>query len=276
MQQLTADQPASAAIPPAQALGARRFRTLRVVAALIMRETGSRESTTSLGFLWTFIEPIAQTILLTVFFSLMMRKPALGTNFELFYITGVGTFQVFSQTQGKVASAIRFSRPLLGFPAVTVIDALLARFLLGLFTSTVTFFLLFEGAMAYYQLRDQPNYALVLLSLTMAASVGLGVGTMNAVLFLASPVYESFYHIISRPLSIASGSMFLISTLPANIFQYLWWNPLVHTLGEMRHAVYPAYDASYINIGYAFLFAAICFTVGLIGLHRYVFDALER
>lgn len=263
-------------VAPPQAVGARSFRTFRVVAALILRETGSRETTTSLGFLWTLIEPIATTMILTFFFQLFMRSPALGTNFELFYITGVGTYQLYSQVQGKVASSIRFSRPLLGFPAVTVIDAILARFLLSTFTNLLVFFTLFEGIMAYYHLRDQPDYRLVILSLTMAASVGLGFGTLNAVLFLASPTYESIYSILARPLGLASGTMFLVSTLPDNVFQYMWWNPMVHTVGMMRHAVYPTYDASYINYGYAFLFAGVTFTLGLVGLHRYVFDALER
>jgi capsular polysaccharide transport system permease protein len=75
---------------------------------------------------------------------------------------------------------------------------------------------------------------------------------------------------------IISGVMFLANGLPANVFAYLWWNPLIHVTGMMRHAFYPTYDASYVNPGYVFLVAGVCFVLGLIGLHRFVFDALDK
>lgn len=276
MPQITADQDASPRVAPPQEVGARRFRTFRVIGALILRETGSRESSSSLGFLWTVIDPILTTILLSAIFSLLMRQPRLGTNFELYYITGVGPFHLYSQVQNRVAGSIRFSRSLLGFPAVTVIDAIMARFLLNVFVNLVVFLALIEGILHYYQLRDVPDIPNVLLGLAMAAALGLGIGTLNAVLFLASPTYESVWGIINRPMALASGVMFLVSDLPDYIFKYLWWNPLVHVIGEMRHAFFPSYDAGYVSPAYVFMVAAVCFTLGLVGLHRYVFDALER
>lgn len=259
-----------------QAAGARRFRTIRVVAALILRETGSRETTASLGFLWTMIEPMAASILMTVVFSFMVRQPPLGTNFMLFYLTGMCSFQMYTSVQGRVSGAIRFSRSLLGFPSVTVLDAILARFLLNVFIHTVEFACLVTGILIYFQIRDIPDMLSVLLSLSMAAALGLGIGCLNAVLFLASPTYESIWSIAMRPLMIASGVMFLIDNLPDWAFDWLWWNPLVHVTGMMRHAFYPTYDAAYLNPGYVFLVAAVCFVLGLIGLHRFVFDALDR
>lgn len=254
----------------------RGFRTLRVVAALILRETGSRETRTSLGFLWTMIDPIATVAVLSFAFSLIMKTPRLGTNFELYYVTGVVPFHMYSQVASRVASSIRFSRQLLGFPAVTVIDALLARFLLNVFINVLVFAFLIVGIIWHYQVQVSPDYGAILLSLTMAATLGLGFGTLNSVLFLASPTYESLWGIITRPMALISGVLFLITDLPDYIFNYLKWNPIAMVLGEMRHAFYPTYDNSYIIPGYVFLISATCFTLGLIGLHRYVFDALDR
>lgn len=276
MQQITADIDNSPRIPPAQHAGARRFRTIRVVAALILRETGSRESTTSLGFLWTMIEPMAASILMTAIFSIMSRNPPLGTNFMLFYLTGMATFQMYTTVQGRVSSAIRFSRPLLGFPSVTVLDAILARFLLNVFIHTIEFAVLVSAVIWYYQLRVVPDFYDIMLSISMAAALGLGVGSLNAVLFLASPTYESVWTIMMRPLMLMSGVIFLVNELPTAIAQYVMWNPVVHVIGMMRHAFYPTYDASYVSVGYVFLVAGITFSLGLVGLHRYVFDALDR
>ena len=254
----------------------RRFRTFRVVAALILRETGSRETRTSLGFLWQMIDPIATVAVLSFAFGLLMKTPRLGTNFELYYVTGIVPFHMYAQVSSKVASSIRFSRSLLGFPAVTVIDALMARFLLNVFINILVFVALIVGIIWHYQLRISPDIGSIVLSLTMAASVGLGVGTLNSVLFLASPTYESLWAIVTRPMALISGALFLITDLPEYIFKYLKWNPVAMILGEMRHAFYPTFDASFILPGYVFLFSGICLALGLIGLHSYVFDALEK
>jgi capsular polysaccharide transport system permease protein len=186
------------------------------------------------------------------------------------------SFQMYVSTQGKVAGAIRFSRPLLGFPSVTVLDAILARFLLNVFLNVVEFVFLITWILTYYHLHIFPDFPAILMSFAMASALGLGVGSLNAVLFLASPTYESVWSILTRPMMIVSGVMFLASSLPANVFAYMWWNPLIHVTGMMRHAFYPTYDASYVNPAYVFLIAGICFMLGLIGLHRFVFDALDK
>lgn len=276
MQQITADMDNSPPSPAAQHAGARRFRTIRVVAALILRETGSRESTASLGFLWTMIEPIAASILMTAIFSIMSRNPPLGTNFMLFYLTGMSSFQMYTSVQSRVSGAIRFSRALLGFPSVTVLDAIIARFLLNVFIHTIEFAVLVGSVIWYYHLREVPDFLAILLSIAMGASLGLGVGCLNAVLFLASPIYESVWTILMRPLMIVSGVIFLVNDLPSPFSSYLMWNPIVHVTGMMRHAFYPSYDAAYLSPAYVFLVAAITFVLGLVGLHRFVFDALDR
>ncbi len=276
MQELSANGEDSSRISMGQPVGARRFRSFRVIAALILRETGSRETSASLGFLWTIIDPIATMALLSFVFSMLMRQPQLGTNFQLFYVTGIGPFHLYTQVQSRVSGSIRFSRSLLGFPAVTVLDALMARFILNTFMNVVVYFAMVYGVISYYGLREQPDYPLVLLSLTMAAALGLGIGTLNSVLFLASPTWESVFNILNRPLSIASGLMFVVSALPDKLFYYLWWNPLVHVVDTMRAAFYPSFEANYVSPGYIFLISGICFTLGLVGLHSYVFDALEK
>ena len=71
----------------------RRFKTLRVLFALVLRELSASDSRASLGFLWLIIEPVAAMVLLTVIMSLLTRTPPLGTNFPLFYVTGLLPFR---------------------------------------------------------------------------------------------------------------------------------------------------------------------------------------
>ena len=67
--------------------------------------------------------------LLTAVFQGAMgnTRPLIGTNFPLFYASGYLVFQMYHDIANKVATSLRFSRPLLAYPAVTFVDALLAR-----------------------------------------------------------------------------------------------------------------------------------------------------
>jgi capsular polysaccharide transport system permease protein len=260
----------------AQQPRSRNFRTLRVIVALILRETGSRETRTSLGFLWTLIDPILAIILLSTAFSVIQHNPRLGTNFQLYYVTGIMPFQLYGHLTGRVATSIRYSGNLLGFPSVTVVDVLLSRFLLNLFTNLVVFVAALIWVVNYYDLRINPDPYRIGMSLSMAAALGLGLGTMNSVLFLWSSAYETFWGVLNRPMTMFAGVMFPISDLPSYIFDYLKWLPMAHIVAEMRKAFYPTADASFVSPAYVFGISGIAFVIGLIGLHRYVFDLLER
>ncbi len=275
MQPISADQ-TRPALPEAQQPRARSFRTLRVILALIMRETGSRETRTSLGFLWTFIDPIISVLVLAFVFSLIQRTPPLGTNFELYYVTGVLPFHLYTHVANRVSGSVRFSGNLLGFPSVTVVDVLIARFILNCFTNTLVFLLAAWGTVLYFDLRVSPDVYGVMNSLCMAAALGLGIGTMNSVLFLWSSSYESLWGFVSRPMSLLAGVMFPISQLPDYIYHYLKWLPMTHFVTGMRAAFYPSVDGRFLSPAYVYGIAVVTFVIGLIGLHRYVFDFLER
>ena len=253
----------------------RRFRTLRVVLALMLRELGSRDSRSSLGFLWMLIEPVGTVILLSFAFSIISRTPRLGTNFQLYYVTGVIPFHMYSQIGNRVAGSIRFSRQLLGFPSVTVLDAIFARFLLNYLVSILVFIVSVVGVVWFYGLHVNVDLPSAVLSVAMAGALAISIGTFNSVLFIAWPTYENIWGMLSRPMFLASGIMLLINDLPDKYFNYLKWFPVAHVVGEMRHAFYPGYDASYVSPFYVFMVAGIAFLIGLVTLQHFVYDALD-
>ena len=46
-------------------------------------------------------------------------------------------------------------------------------------------------------------------------------------------------------------------------------------IAEMRKAFYPTYDIPWVYPSYVFLMAAVTLALGLVGLHRWVLDALD-
>ena len=253
-----------------------KFRMARVIGALILRETGSRDSRASLGFLWQVIEPVVSIAILSVLFSMISRSPPLGTNFPLYYVTGVVPFHLYASIGRQVSGSMRFSRNLLGLPAVTVVDLIMARFLLGALTNICIFIAMLVWLNTAYDLHLRPDMGALMLGLVMAMILGLGIGTLNAVLIPASAIYESVWGVVTRPMVLVSGVLFHIEDLPEPIFAVLKWNPIAQIVAQTRHAFYPSYDIAWVSPAYVALIAGVCFALGLVGLYRYIFDVLDR
>jgi len=254
----------------------RRLKFLRVMIALMMREIASTETRTSLGFLWQVIDPVASIALLTMFFSILSRQPPLGTNFPLYYVTGVLPFNVFNTVASKVSQSVKFSKPLLEFPAVNIIDALVARFVLNFVIQCAIFIILTWTIIMSWHVQVNIDIPLAVEAMCLGGILALGVGTFNSVLFLAYPVYANIYSVLTRPLFLASGIFFEISTMPEWVQKIEAWNPTQMPVTLMRKAFFPGADASLASPFYLIMFSLVAGTLGLTTLRRFFRDALER
>lgn len=267
--------PAPPALPPAEA-GQRRFATARTVAALILREMSTRYGRTPGGYLWAIVEPLAAILVLSVGFSLILRKPALGTSFILFYATGYLPFDLYQTVARSVAKSLTFSRPLLRYPAVSWVDAVLARFLLNGLTAVLVAILLLAGILIVIDSRAVLDLPPILVAMAEAMLLGLGVGVLNCAIMGLYPIWDVAWSIITRPLFIASGIFFLYDTMPPLAQEILWYNPLIHIVGRMRTGFYPTYTAQYVNGLYVLSLSLVLLTLGLILMGRYHRDILNR
>ena len=243
--------------------------TLRSVAALVLREMVTTYGRSPGGYLWAVLEPIAAIALLSFAFSLAFQAPSLGVSFPLFYATAYLPYMLFHDVSLKTATAIRFSKPLLNFSAVSWLDLVLARYALNLFTHLVVGTVVLGGMLLFLETRALPDVPGVLLATAMAAGLALGVGTLNAFLFLAFPVWERIWTILTRPLFIISGVFFLFEDVPAELRDALRYNPLFHATGQMRQAFYQTYDATYVSPVFALAVGAGLLIIGLFLLSRH-------
>jgi capsular polysaccharide transport system permease protein len=264
----TGSGPATAFPPPVSPRIRRRFASPRAVLALILREMSTTYGRSPGGYLWAVLEPVAALAILSVLFSIAFRNPALGTNFPLFYATGVVPFTVFMGTSGKIAQTLNFSRQLLAYPTVTYIDAIMARFALTVLTDLMVCGIVFIGILTIYDTQAIPNVPVMGMSILMVQFLGLGVGTLNCYAVTRFPVWQRIWGILMRPMFILCCVLFVFDQIPEPYRGWLWFNPLVHAIGWMRHGVYTTYDALYVSIPYVLGFSAICFVAGLTLLHR--------
>ncbi|MFZ0099702.1 MAG: ABC transporter permease [Gemmobacter sp.] len=268
--------PALPADPPRTARPhRRRFASGRVILALMLREMSTRYGRTPGGYVWALLEPLGAVLILSIGFSLLVRSPPLGTSFVLFYATGMMPFDLFQKVSNTTARSLRFSRPLLSYPAVSWIDAVLARFLLTTLTSMTVSYILLTAIIMLSDTHSVIDIWPILTSMSLAALLGLGVGSVNAVLAGFYPTWESIWSIITRPLFIASGILLLYEHAPNTVQDILWWNPLLHIVGEMRTGFYPMYDANYVSLVYVLLLSMALLAFGLMLLRRFHREILD-
>ncbi len=242
----------------------------------MLREMSTRYGRTPGGYIWAVLEPLAAIIFLSVGFSLVLRTPSLGNSFLLFYATGYLPFNLYMQLSNMTGRALNYSKPLLKYPAVTWIDAILARFALNTITNLLIGFLLLTGILLGIDSRAQLFAPPLLEAAMLTMMFGLGVGVMNAVLMGLFPIWDIIWSVLSRPLFLASGVLYTYEDLPRAAQDLLWYNPLLHIVGLFRSGVYPNYQPAYVNPLFVLFVSLALLGLGLLLMRRYHRVILNR
>lgn len=253
-----------------------RFRALRTITALILREMGSTYGMSPGGYVWAVLQPVGMVVILSLAFSLVVRAPSLGTSFILFYATGYLPFNIYADVANKVGQTLRYARALLAYPSVTWIDAVLARFILNTLTNATVFSIVITGILLIDETRTVLNVWPILIGVLLAALTGLGVGICNAIFGGLFPVWNNIWGIVSRPLFLASAIFYIYEDMPKVAQDILWWNPLVHISGLVRSGFFPTYHPDYVSLPYCFGVALILIFFGLVFMRAQHTTAMER
>lgn len=236
---------------------------LRVIAALMLRESRTRYGKSQLGYLWSLAEPIAIVLTFSVVFQAMGHPPPIGESHAVFFSTGILAFSTYRRTASFCATAFTSNESLLTFPIVQQIDTLFARALLEYFTSILSLILIFSGLILIWDI-DLPNdVGSMMLAMSVLVLLGLGHGALTAVIGSYSPSWQRVDEMLSRPLFFISGVFFVPSMLPPSVQDVLSWNPLLHGIELLRSGYYSQYRAEFVDVGYLLGFACILLLVAL-------------
>lgn len=266
--------------PPGHNLGARRgvdrrFAALRSIMALTLREMSTRFGRTPGGYIWTILQPTGVIILLAIAFAILKKNPSLGNSFLLFKATGFMFLLQFRQLSQMVGESLRFSRPLLDYPGVSWIDAVIARFLLNSLVLLLTSWLILSGIVLYEGISLVLDWRPILLATALSLVLGLGVGCLNCFLFMRFPIWLQAWSILTAPLVLVSGVLLLFEELPRNVQPILWLNPIYHITGLVREGFYSTYNPTYISVSYVLACGLVPMVLGLLLLRRFHRPLLE-
>ena len=261
---------------PAQPRRGPRSGRLRVILALMIREMGTRFGRSAGGYFWAVAEPLGGIVLLAVAFGLALRSPPLGNSFMLFYATGIVPFSMFRTMSRGVAGAITSNRGLLNYPVVTALDAVLAKAALNFLTIFLVALVLYTSIIVGLGLHVNLDMGAVVRAFALAAAIGLGVGTLNCVLFGFFPTWKNVWTVLTRPLFIISGIFFTFESVPKAFQAVLWWNPLTHVIAVMRTGFYGTYDPQFVSYPYVLGVSFGLFVVGAYLLRRHASHLIEQ
>ncbi|MBU2956635.1 ABC transporter permease [Paracoccus sp. 1_MG-2023] len=247
----------------------RSHASFRAITALILREMQTSNGRGRGSYIWAILEPVGGIVMLTMIFSLGFRAPPIGTNFAIFYATGMVPFMAYMDISGKVSNAVGYSKPLLAYPAVTFMDALIARVIFNTITQLMVAIVIFTGICMMMETRTEPQIGGIALAMLMAVTIGTGVGVMNSFLFQAFDWWQSIWSILTRPLFLLSGLFFIFDDVPQPYQDWLWYNPLIHVIGQMRRSFFPSYIGDYVSLAYLFGVGMGLTALGMALLVRY-------
>jgi capsular polysaccharide transport system permease protein len=230
---------------------------LRVIGALVLRETRATFGTSQIGYLWAIITPTIGTALLVTIFTAAGRHPPFGNSFALFFGTGMFLLNFFDKLSSALMTAIDANRALLAYPLIKPMDIFYARAVLIGATYVLIMGIYFSSLVAL-GLADPPAHPLDVMAAFFATlSFGFGFGLVNYIIFSTYSSWKQVESVLTRPLIFISGVFYIPSIMPQNFIYYLKWNPVLHLIEWFRSGYYDNYNSTVLDRTFV-LFAIMC------------------
>ena len=241
-----------------------RGTTLRCISALLLREMATNNAQSFGGVAWAVVQPVAAIGMLTLIFSAGFRSPPIGDVFALFYASGMLPFQTYGQISGRVSGTVSNGRRLLKYPRITILDLMIARLLFATLVQIFVSVVIFTAILSFWDTKTALELPRLAHAYLMAIAFGVGVGSVNAYFFALFPTWRTIWGILTTPLFLISCIFFPFEVVPAPFDYWLWFNPLVHIVGEARGGFYPGYNDHYVTPLYVWSVSGGLLVVGLV------------
>lgn len=235
-----------------------------VMTAVILRDMRTRFFNHGLGFLIVSLWPLAHMLILLMIYSLTGRRTPFGDSLYVFFATGLIPTLAFMYVSRFMSLSLILNRPMLTFPAVTVVDVMLARAFLEVVAAFIT--LVFVMTIIY-AIGDNPfpwDLSEAVKAYLSALLLAVGVGVLAGVIVMFSPFFATIYALMMILVYLGSGTLFVISSLPDVISTPLSYNPVVHAVEWMRVAYYPTYSTKILDKEYLIGFGMTSLFLGLL------------
>jgi capsular polysaccharide transport system permease protein len=219
---------------------------LRVIVALIFREAAMRFGSNPFSYIWTLVEPAALiAILLVARIYIKSVNPAFGDSSLIFLLTGLVVLRSCRTIINRGARGIAANRALFAFGAVKPPDTVIARTILEFTIYLIILTIFFTAAqriMGQAVITDYPGFVLAMLLILFFC---ISMAMFNATVGALVPLWRSFWRMMSMPLLITSGVVYVPAQMPPDFLAVIIWNPFLHCVEALRSSSYLDYTSVY-------------------------------
>ena len=203
----------------------------------VWRDIKVRYKQTVLGALWAIIQPVATTLIFTVFFGRLggLSKQVQGS-YSLFVYVGLSLWTFYANAVSVSANSLVGSSHLISkvyFPRLLIPMAAIVS---GLVDFAIAFLFLLV-LMVFYQVPPSPQVLAMPIFVAGTIAVAAGAGILFSALVVS---YRDFRYVIAFVIQLwlfATPVLYTIDSIPANWRLLYGLNPMVGMIAGFRAAV---------------------------------------
>lgn len=241
---------------------------LRVLGALLMRETLTRYGRHNIGFLWLFVEPMIFTLGVTALWT--ATKSVHGSDLPIvaFALTGYSTVLLWRNMPGRCIGALLNNLALIYHRNIKVLDIYFARVILEFAGATMSFATLGTIYIVLGILDPPQDIIKVVLGWLLVAWFGSALAIFLGAVSHQSELVEKLWHPASYLLFPLSGTAFLVAALPPAAQDIVLYLPTVHGVELLREGWFGDRARAIYDLGYIIPFNLILSVLGLLQVKK--------
>lgn len=237
------------------------------------KEIKARYKSTILGFLWMFLNPLFQMLIIGFIFQSFIKVPI--NNYYLFLFTGLLPWNFFSYSLTKATPSIVYERSLIQkakFPResipLSIIFSNFFHFLISLLLLLI--FLVISGSLKFNNLT-LPQFSNFVISVVWLLSFTCGLSLLTTALNVKYRDVNFFIQALVILWFYATPVMYSLQVLPDRYFFLFQLNPLTYPFELFRSSLINS-PLPHINIFWANL--ALAIVIILLGI--FIFKQEEK
>lgn len=221
---------------------------IRVIHALMIRELVTRFGRENIGFLWIMVEPLMFGLLVALLWRVLHGPTEHGMGIVAFAVTGYIPVTLFRHGVARSISIFSVNSSLLYHRQVTILDLILARFLVEMAGGMMAYVFIATVLMAFNEFPLPANVGLLVTGWLLYALFTLSLALVIAPLSEMSEVLEKIVPVTTYIMIPVSGLFSMASWMTPGVRRYFLWSPFVNCMEMMRKGVWGDIITVYYNI----------------------------
>jgi ABC-2 type transport system permease protein/capsular polysaccharide transport system permease protein len=241
---------------------------MRVLGALLMRETLTRYGRHNIGFLWLFVEPMLFTIGVTILWTLTRGAHGSDLPIVAFALTGYSGVLLWRNMPGRCIGALRGNLALMYHRNIKVLDIYLARVILEFAGATMSFSALGTFFIALGMLDPPQDVIKLVGGWLLLAWYGAALAIFLGALSHQNELVDKIWHPLAYLLFPLSGAAFLVAALPSAMQDIVLFIPTVHAAEMIREGWFGERARAIYDLGYLIPFNLVLTALALLQVRR--------